>query len=46
MTGKVILDEIGGSNEVEIDLSSNVQGMYLLNVVTDNDFYVEKVVLK
>lgn len=46
MTGKVILDEIGGSNEVEIDLSSNAQGMYLLNVVTDNDFYVEKVVLK
>ena len=46
MTGKVILDEIGGSNEVEIDLSSNAQGMYLLNVVADNDFYVEKVVLK
>lgn len=46
LTGKVILDEIGGSNEVEIDLSSNAQGMYLLNVVTDNDFYVEKVVLK
>lgn len=46
LTGKVILDEIGGSNEVEIDLSSNDQGMYLLNIVTDNDFYVEKVVLK
>ena len=46
LTGKVILDVIGGSDEVEIDLSSNAQGMYLLNVVTDNDFYVEKVVLK
>ena len=46
LTGKVILDVIGGSDEVEIDLSSNAQGMYLLNVVTDNDFYVEKIVLK
>ena len=46
LTGKVILDVIGGSDEVEIDLSSNAQGMYLLNVVTNNDFYVEKVVLK
>ncbi len=46
LTGKVILDVIGGSDEVEIDLSSNAQGMYLLNVVTENDFYVEKIVLK
>ncbi|MEE1084087.1 MAG: T9SS type A sorting domain-containing protein, partial [Paludibacteraceae bacterium] len=46
LTGKVIMDVNGDSDEVELDLSSNAQGMYLLNVVTENDFYVEKVVLK
>lgn len=46
MTGKVVMNEIGGSDNMTIDLSSHAQGMYLLHIVTENDSYVEKVVLK
>ena len=46
LTGKVVMDVYGGSDEVELDLSSYAQGIYVLNIVTDNDVLVEKVVLK
>ena len=46
MTGKVIMDVDGGSNEVEIDLSSNPKGIYVLKVISEDDSIVEKIVLE
>ncbi len=46
MTGKVIIDVNGGSDEVELDLSSNAKGIYVLKVVSENDSIVEKIVLE
>lgn len=45
-TGKIIMDVNGDSEEIEIDLSSNAQGLYLVNVITDSESYIQKVVLK
>ena len=46
MTGKVLMSQDANSDLAEIDLSSYPKGIYLVNVVTENDSYTEKVVLK
>lgn len=46
ITGKVLLRKTGSSNEVDVDLSSLTKGVYLVKVVTSEDTYVEKVVLR
>ena len=46
ITGKVLMSESANSNSVSIDLSSFAKGMYLVKVVTAEDSYVKKVVLK
>ena len=46
MTGKVIMDVNGGSDKVELDLSSNAKGIYVLKVISEDDNYVEKIVLE
>lgn len=46
LTGKVMMDVYGDSDEITLDLSSQAKGLYLLNVVTENDSYVEKILLK
>ena len=40
------MSESANSNSVSIDLSSFAKGMYLVKVVTFEDSYVKKVVLK
>lgn len=46
MTGKVIVDVNGGSDKVELDLSSNAKGIYVLKVISEDDNIVEKIVLE
>lgn len=46
MTGKVLMSQDANSDLAEIDLSSYPKGIYLVNVVTENGSYTEKVVLK
>ena len=46
ITGKVLMSESANSNSVSIDLSSFAKGMYLVKVVTAEDSFVKKVVLK
>ena len=46
MTGKVIMDVNGGSDKVELDLSSNAKGIYVLKVISEDDTLVEKIVLE
>lgn len=46
MTGKIIMDVNGGSDKVELDLSSNPKGIYVLKVISENDSIVEKIVLE
>lgn len=46
ITGKVIMNENGSSNEMTVDLSSNAKGFYLLKVVTEDNSYTKKIVLK
>lgn len=46
MTGKIIMDVNGGSDKVELDLSSNPKGIYVLKVISEDDSIVEKIVLE
>ena len=46
MTGKVLMSQSVNSNKASLDLSSYAKGMYLVKVVTAEDSYVKKVVLK
>jgi hypothetical protein len=46
MTGKVLVEKTVNADQAEIDLSSYNKGIYLVKVVTENDSYIEKVVLK
>ena len=46
ITGKVLVEAAVNSDLAEIDLSSYPKGIYLVNVVTENGSYTEKVVLK
>ena len=46
MTGKVLVEKAVNADQAEIDLSSYNRGIYLVKVVTENDSYIEKVVLK
>ncbi len=46
MTGKIIMDVNGGSDKVELDLSSNPKGIYVLKVISEDDSTVEKIVLE
>ncbi|MCR5247746.1 MAG: T9SS type A sorting domain-containing protein [Paludibacteraceae bacterium] len=46
MTGKVLVEKAINADQAEIDLSSYNKGIYLVKVVTENDSYIEKVVLK
>lgn len=45
-TGKIVMDINGGSDEIDLNLSSNAKGLYLVNVITESESYIEKVVLK
>ncbi|MBQ8019860.1 MAG: T9SS type A sorting domain-containing protein, partial [Paludibacteraceae bacterium] len=44
--GKVLVEKAVNADQAEIDLSSYNRGIYLVKVVTENDSYIEKVVLK
>ena len=46
IAGKVLVEAAVNSDLAEIDLSSYPKGIYLVKVVTENDSYIEKVVLK
>ena len=46
ITGKVLVEKAVNADQAEIDLSSYNKGIYLVKVVTENDSYIEKVVLK
>jgi len=46
MTGKVLVEKAVNADQTDIDLSSYNKGIYLVKVVTANDSYIEKVVLK
>ena len=46
ITGKVFVNKTVNADQSEIDLSSYPKGIYLVNVVTENDSYTKKVVLK
>ena len=46
MTGKVLVEKAVNADQAEIDLSAYNKGIYLVKVVTENDSYIEKVVLK
>lgn len=45
-TGKELMNQAVNADQAEIDLSSYNKGIYLVKVVTENDSYIEKVVLK
>ncbi len=45
-TGKELMNQTVNADQAEIDLSSYNKGIYLVKVVTENDSYIEKVVLK
>jgi hypothetical protein len=40
------MNQTVNADQAEIDLSSYNKGIYLVKVVTENDSYIEKVVLK
>lgn len=46
ITGKVYVNETVNADQSEIDLSSYPKGIYFVNIVTENDSYTKKVVLK
>ena len=46
ITGKVFVNKTENADQSEIDLSSYPKGIYLVNIVTENDSYTKKVVLK
>ena len=46
LTGKVLMSQSVNSNKASLDLSSYSKGMYLVKVITAEDSYVKKVVLK
>ncbi len=46
ITGKVFVNKAVNADQSEIDLSSYPKGIYLVNIVTENDSYTKKVVLK
>jgi hypothetical protein len=46
ITGKVLVEKTVNADQAEIDLSSYNKGIYIVKVVTENDSYIEKVVLK
>lgn len=46
ISGKVLVEKTVNADQSEIDLSSYNKGIYLVKVVTENDSYIEKVVLK
>jgi hypothetical protein len=46
ITGKVFVNKTVNADQSEIDLSSYPKGIYLVNIVTENDSYTKKVVLK
>ncbi len=46
ISGKVVVEKTVNADQAEIDLSSYNKGIYLVKVVTENDSYIEKVVLK
>ncbi|MEE1084198.1 MAG: C13 family peptidase [Paludibacteraceae bacterium] len=46
IAGKVLVEKAVNADQTDIDLSSYNKGIYLVKVVTANDSYIEKVVLK
>jgi hypothetical protein len=46
ITGKVLMSESVNANNISLDLSSFAKGLYLVKVVTAEDSFVKKVVLK
>lgn len=46
IAGNVMMTESANANNVSLDLSSLAKGMYLVKVVTAEDSYIKKVVLK
>lgn len=46
ISGKILVEKDVNANQAEIDLSAYPKGVYIVEVVTENKSYVEKVVLK
>lgn len=46
ISGQVYINETVNTNQLEIDFSSYPKGIYLVNIVTENDSYTKKIVLK
>ena len=46
ITGNVLMSESVNANNISLDLSSFAKGLYLVKVVTAEDSFVKKVVLK
>ena len=46
ISGQVYINETVNTDQTEIDLSSYPKGIYLVNIVTENDSYTKKIVLK
>lgn len=46
MAGRILMSQDFNSDMAQIDLSSYSKGMYMIQVVTDTDTFVEKLILK